>query len=529
MLGARGCHLRRRYVVYGTDAVVHYDTHVNCGHNLLASITERIFSVSSGGVVQRPPQPRRTFEYLTASFRELICGEIRPATPATLDQIVAMYKGRRRTAYQKARLDLAITPAEPRDAKIDLFVKAEPINLTDKVRPVPRAIQPRSKRYNLEVARFIKPVEHKLYAAAALVPWDRPTLTPVIFKGLNVFERGKALHEKWLSFKRPAAIMMDASRFDQHVSVPALQWEHSVYVMLYALHHDCDRLRELLSWQLVNKGKARCRETNTEIEYTVKGCRMSGDMNTALGNCLIMTGLCFGLTRATGIQVEVCNDGDDCVLICEQGDVDRLLAAIPTFFRDAGFTLVVEEVVTVLEHIEFCQCHPVFNGQQYIMVRNVQKALSNDAAGFGKWADPRMYGPMMSTVGLGGGHLSTGIPVMQSFYEAMRTQGAKFGGLPRKWKTTPPDDILESGFGRMMRDAQRHTKRAMLHDPLVEPISVDARLSFELAFGITPHTQMVLERGWSFNTPDMPEREVPPDLSSTWIRTSPRSYLIRPN
>jgi hypothetical protein len=50
-------------------------------------------------------------------------------------------------------------------------------------------------------------------------------------------------------------------------------------------------LAELLKWQLQNKGFART--IDGLIKYSVEGCRMSGDMNTALGNCTIMCALVY--------------------------------------------------------------------------------------------------------------------------------------------------------------------------------------------------------------------------------------------
>jgi hypothetical protein len=188
---------------------------------------------------------------------------------------------------------------------------------------------------------------------------------------------------------------------------------------------------------------------------------------------------------------------------------------------DAGYTMVVEETVSVLEEVEFCQSHPVWDGRRYIMVRNPVKAISNDASGFGKWADPRLYGFMMDAVGTGGGHLSTGIPVMQSFYAAMRARG------DRGRRKIVTEDVLGTGFGRMWLSAQRSIGRAYWYDPLVEPVSVQARLSFEKAFGIAPAVQRLLEGRWSFDHPAMPVILSEGGLACRReIRSSPTAYLL---
>jgi hypothetical protein len=133
----------------------------------------------------------------------------------------------------------------------------------------------------------------------------------VILKGMNAHATAEQLRSNWDSFTQPVAVGLDASRFDQHVSHAALCWEHSVYNGVFR----SSELRRLLRWQLVNHGVARTE--GQRIDYTTNGCRMSGDINTSLGNCLIMSSIVLAYCETRGITARLSNNGDDCVLILE--------------------------------------------------------------------------------------------------------------------------------------------------------------------------------------------------------------------
>jgi hypothetical protein len=112
--------------------------------------------------------------------------------------------------------------------------------------------------------------------------------------------------------------------------------------------------------------------------------------------------------------------------------------------------------------------------------------------------DPNQRQFILGAVGRGGGHLCAGIPVMQTFYQQMRGI-AKF----RKWY----EDMEDTGFGRMAAAMQRTTGMAPWERPLVPVITQEARLSFYLAFGVSPATQEAIEEsGFSFLT-DLPQTE----------------------
>lgn len=394
--------------------------------------------------------------------RVLVC--LPPVTgPDTLDEYPLRYTSRKRVIYQNAVDSLKILPAERKDSYMKTFLKAEKINFTAKPDPAPRVIQPRTPRYNASVGRYLKPMEKPLYYAVRDVFG-----TTTICKGLNAAQRGRLLHKKWKKFKRPVAIGLDASRFDQHVSDQMLRWEHGFYNKVY----ESDELQKLLEWQVVNKGFGRTEDGT--VNYTVQGCRMSGDMNTALGNCLIMCALIWTYMREIGVRkYELMNDGDDCILIVERRQVVKL-DGLSVWFKDFGFNMEREPNVEVIEQVDFCQCRPVRDGDSYIMVRNLEVAVSKDLITFKALSNERDYNYLRAAIADCGMSLCRGLPIMEAFYEALGR-----GVVRRRWKPA----TLETGMQYMAHGMDRANCK----------ITPEGRCSFYYAFGITPDEQEAIE------------------------------------
>lgn len=278
-----------------------------------------------------------------------------------------MYTGRKRTIYQNAVDSLIEKPLTRKDGYLSTFLKAEKINFTAKPDPAPRVIQPRLPRYNVIVGCYLKPLEHKIYRALAQMHGST-----VVAKGLTIDQTGRLIASKWGQFHSPVAIGIDASRFDQHVSAQALRWEHSIYNKIF----ESDELAEALKWQINNIGFARCKDGC--IKYQKEGSRMSGDMNTALGNCMLMCCLIIAYLDSKNIKYDFINNGDDAVLFLERKH-QECLGDLPAWFERMGFTMVVEAPVYELEQVEFCQMRPIKLGANDVtMVRNYPSSLAKD-------------------------------------------------------------------------------------------------------------------------------------------------------
>lgn len=460
---------RRIYRVSCLTPGLAFGVHANNLVNLKRGITERVFSVEAGGELRRPPRPEPgSFERELSAFSKALGRECVVSTPWSTDEFVDTYEGRRRTIYQAAAESLLSEPVCRRDADSNSFLKAEKIPFYQKPDPAPRLIHPRSPRYNVEVGVFIKRIEHPVYHAVDTV-WGGKT----ILKGYNAKQVGGIIHGKWKKFRRPIGLGLDASRFDQHVSTDALRWEHAQYLKFFR-GSDRERLALLLSWQLETKCKARCKDGI--VKYKVKGMRFSGDMNTGLGNCLLMCAMVWAWARRQAVVCELCNNGDDCIVVMEEEDLVRWdVAEMTVWFRQLGFTMKVEEPVHNLEEVEFCQSHPVWDGQEWVMVRKHRHAMAKDCVSIKPLDSPGAFDKWRLAVGMAGMSLTGGIPVQQEFYAAMM-RGAKGTALKG-------DLTLETGFMRFARGMDRSYR---------EP-TPEARVSYWLAFGVTPDQQEALE------------------------------------
>lgn len=458
---------RRIYKLSGFGPRVNFGVHNHSLANLRRGLIERVFYVESKGGLQGCPQPVlgafRSLRGLKQRFSR-ICAD---HSPVSRQEFVELYTGRKREIYQKAADSLSERAVDPQDAKLKTFVKAEKINFSAKKDPAPRVIQPRDPRYNVEVGKYLKPFEHEAYRALDTI-WGGPT----VMKGYNVKQVAKHIKEAWDSFGEPVAIGFDMKRFDQHVSVPALQFEHSCYNSVF---HSSE-LQRLLSWQINNSGVGYAHDG--KVKYRKKGCRMSGDMNTALGNCLLACLISKKLVHEMGIKARLINNGDDCVLITEATNATKLLGGLTDGWLRFGFQCIAEEPVYELEAIEFCQMHPVFDGSEYRMVRNPSIATAKDTASLTHWTTIRQAKGWVKSVAEGGLKVCGGIPVMQDFYASLlnNCDGVHFSGRN--------DDLLKSGFHLFLSKGMSEEYRV---------VSDEARYSYWKAFGTTPDQQEALE------------------------------------
>jgi len=407
-----------------------------------------------------------------AAFRAALVVEVGHCTPWTMARFLASYTGSKLLRYTRAVESLKVRELTKLDARLQSFVKAEAVNFTAKPDPAPRIIQPRNPRYNAVVGRFIRPLEHRVYGAIAELFGG-----PTVMKGYNAIGTARCLREMWDEFSQPVALSLDASRFDQHVSAEALRFEHSVYNRVYR----SKQLAALLRWQLHNHGHVRTSD-GAHFEYVVEGCRMSGDMNTALGNCLLMCAMVWAYSREVGVKVRLANNGDDCSVIMERRDLTTFQSGLDRWFLEMGFTLTSDGVAQVFERLDFCQMRPVLTATGWTMCRNPRTALCKDVlckkpdmgnpvSGYNRWA---------YQVGVAGSAIADGVPVFSAAYAAMMRTGTKS-------RKAQGFGDMDSGFEFLARgQVCRNT-----------PITPEARASFWRAWGITPDVQECLEHQFS--------------------------------
>ncbi|UQZ09601.1 putative RNA-dependent RNA polymerase [Freshwater macrophyte associated tombus-like virus 1] len=453
----------------GVSSGLNFGVHNNTLVNALRAVRERVFAVERSGSLAAPPRPRRgVIAERLAQFRAALVQQVGPCTPWTYVRFLASYTGSKLARYTRAVESLKVRELTKLDARLQSFVKAEAVNFTAKPDPAPRIIQPRNPRYNAFVGRFIRPLEHRVYKGIAELFGG-----PTVMKGYNAIGTAKCLRDMWDEFSQPVALSLDASRFDQHVSSDALRYEHSVYNRIYR----SKQLASALRWQLRNHGFVRTSD-GAYFQYVVEGCRMSGDMNTALGNCLLMCAMIWTYAAYVGVRVRLANNGDDCSVIMERRDLKRFQRELDSWFLEMGFTLTSDGVAEVFERLDFCQMRPVSTAAGWTMCRNPRTALCKDVlckkpdmaaplAGYARWA---------YQVGMAGSAIADGVPVFSAAYAAMIRTGTKS-------RKAQGFGDMDSGFEHLARgQVCRNT-----------PITPEARASFWRAWGITPDCQECLE------------------------------------
>lgn len=359
-------------------------------------------------------------------------------------------------------------------ARIGGFLKREKLPIVEGKEPLGRLISPRPALYTYELGRHLKHVEHHVYrrlgqcASAICQNW-----TLRITKGMNALETAACVIGEWRKFSKPVCIGLDASKFDQHITVPLLKMEHRVYLELYS--GDVRRyLKYLLKMQLRGKGSYSCDEG--QIGVDLPGSRCSGDINTALGNCIVMCVMTLSFALSVHVPaMSVIDNGDDLLIITDEPNLWYFSSLANYFMTNFGVIMKVEPPVSTPEEIEFCQCHPVRTARGWVMVRDVRKSLTKDSTILHPRVKLDQLRAYLGSIGEAGQHLTAGVPVVSAYYDALvRVSGGRRFG----------EGIGENGFSFL---AARMQPRECV------PITSEARCSFWLAFGLTPLYQEWLE------------------------------------
>jgi len=446
--------------------------------NLVTGVKERVFFVKdTSGEFVRPPQALEdVFETRLSDIRKRVLRCCRFVSPVERDLYPLLYTGKKRAIYQGAVESLQSRSLTERDFQVTIFTKTE---RTLKPNAVARIVSPMSPEANLETGRFVKPMEHPLLEAIAETAGHT-----VVMKGKNASQVGACLAQHWEDMGGTGdcvAIGLDASRFDQHVGQQALQFEHTHYPPLLQSPKDKRRLQWLLSKQLHTSAFGRTAEGT--VKYDVEGTRLSGVINTGLGNCILASEMCIAYCEGKGIRFRLANNGDDCVLFIHRKDLQRFSAGLKEWFRDMGFTMVVEDPVYDLEKVVFCQSQPVWDGNSWTMVRDPRTALAKDCVSLKPWHSVKGFESWIKGVGMSGTSLAGGMPIYDAFYSSFVRAG----------KGRSPRSITREDGGLYWQSRGMNRRGKVVTD--------EARHSFWLAFGIPADMQIQLEHHYSHTTP----------------------------
>lgn len=378
-------------------------------------------------------------------------------------------------AWQSLRLD----PFNKEDAKVTLFVKVEKALDDGQAMKPPRAIQFRGPRFNLLVGKYLCPFEHVFCST-----FSKPNGTGLhTSKGLNPDARARLMVELWERRAAPAALCIDASRFDAHVTSQMLAWEHLVYLDVYGCQ--ASRLfRRLLELQKRNKGR-----TMSGIKYSVEGTRMSGDVNTSLGNSLIEMAVLKSVSSSYDVDILV--EGDDAVIFGSVRDIAKLEETIGPDSLSLGMKLKVQRA-SCLEEIEYCSARLVeVSSGVWKSVRHYTKALVTDIYTHRQNLSVKAVVEKARVVAVCHSLGYSGIPVLSAWaaYLLSHTSAGK---------------KLDQWYDRqlwLMAKARCNIGTCSDGGPVrpetsfsVDTVTQVARESFYCAFGIMPSEQRLLEQ-----------------------------------
>lgn len=445
-------------------------THALCKCNLLVGLHNRVL----GSIIQVDPGMFRAMQR-TGRLIATLAGR---AIPWPVDRMPYMYTGAKARRYQDAYRRFISYGQRRNFAQVTAFVKAERLDPSAKVWPYPRIIQFRSPEYCVEISQYMKPVEHSIYSLEGdgyFLPEGR-----LIGKGLNSWDRGGYIEQYFV--KGTAVIQLDLSQFDKYYSKRHLQLEQSVYLkMLWNA-----RFKALLHKQLVNYG-----QSFHNVSYVCAGNRMSGDMNTAVGACLMMLIVTVTVLRELSVPMDVVHlliDGDDTLVFLPEDIARRIRVLLIEGFARCGFVLKVDGYATTIEDIKWCQTRPVYTPTGYRCVRDYRKVLSQALSGFKYVDNEKSRKRLAAAVGSCEYVCGRGIPILQEYALAILRNAA--GARPIDF------DEIDDRYYHM-----RYEDKSVLRLP-PQPISVETRLSFARAFGVEPLMQVHYEAylsHWSFS------------------------------
>lgn len=343
-----------------------------------------------------------------------------------------------------------------KDARVRAFIKHEkglddPED--DAERKDPRLIQYRSFKWTTLFKKVLGPFEHHLWAIGNDFTEKAPMCERMFSKGMNSFSIAANLRHGWDTVPDPVADLWDVSRMDAHLGQFVREL---IEFPTYYKTGNRAGFAPFITAMRTNKGWTR-----GGIKYTSRYTMCSGEACTSAGDSIVMAAALKYIYRDVPHHILVC--GDDSVVIRPNGFVpDR------TVFEELGLPTKYESA-ELFEHVEFCQSRPVNLGHAWRMVRNPDRVLGRTQYTIKDFPTTMAFADYLASVGRGELASNDGVPILQSFAEALCKVG--------QWRTTHLEEF-------------RHRHEIFNG---VTPVTDTARASFALAWGWSPESQSTFE------------------------------------
>lgn len=439
--------------------------HSNCWHNEVAALAMRSLGPTPGS------DEGSRLPVLSAFKRLRRVASRYCESRWDYHETALSYTGVLRRRYLEAeRSLLSDGPLGPSDVKLRAFLKAEKKKPDSLAKP--RMIFPRSPRYNLELASWLKPFEHWLWGNLKSRVVSGTGNSRVVAKGLNQRQRANLIVRKMRTVPDCVVFEVDGRAFEAHVDVWQLLQEHSVYESAYP---GDSGLKKTLNKQLRNFGV-----TSNGVRFSREGGRASGDFNTGMGNTLVMLAVVMGVMSQVGhVKWDTLVDGDNALIFVGGADATRVYDEFASHaLRISGHEMVLERPTRVVEEVRFGQSAPVFVKGGWQMVRDWTKVVSQASSSHHHLREKRFASEFLRGVASCEAFLASGVPLLWAYTENLLARTEKVDGFRRHF-------LRDYHYLGVPVETVEEIRPDMPCD--------DARQSFELAFGISPTQQLNIE------------------------------------
>lgn len=459
--------------------------HANCYCNEVYALHTRVGASGPTMTLQMHREMKAAIRIWAAKVKYLMSKQA--TLPWTPEQLANSYAGRKKAIYLNALKVYNTRKLGAKSAKVKMFCKADKIDgaarkiLIDGKPIKARAIQARSPVYNLAIGQYLKPLESVVYSTYG---WCSPTKTPMIVKHYNMRQRAQILREKLLGFGDPAIIPLDASSFDASIKVEHLEMLHQFYMICWEQPHD---LQRWLSYRLSNKVTSM-----HGLKYKTVGKRMSGDFDTAMGNCINMcTIIAACMHRLRVHKWDLLNDGDDCLLVIERHDImkigDGQCAHLRAALTNCGITAtptIVPGDADNMEHADACRSRPINMGTHWQFVRWPWRAITTMFTTYKHHYTTGLY-KILHTMAICESYANAGVPMLQSYANAAwRSITQLTTDTHASWRS--------EDYSRRAQQQGLQNLNVKL-ETIYQPVTTSARLSFAKAYGIEVGEQLAFE------------------------------------
>ncbi|QNC69246.1 putative RNA-dependent RNA polymerase [Phoma matteucciicola RNA virus 1] len=462
--------------------------HRSCPHNELAALALRTMGPLPPQVFEDlPERTTRVWSTLRRFVRRYDQGSW------SHHETAMSYTGALRRRYLEAARSLADEgPSGFRDWYLRAFLKSEKNRSPSKMAK-PRLIFPRSPRYNLELASRLKPFEHWLWGRLNGKVFGIGDGSRLVAKGLNPRQRANLIVRKFSAIKGCVCMEVDGAAFEAHVGPAQIREESAVYTS--AVPGD-GRLRWLLERQ------ARLQGTVAEAKFSREGGRASGDFNTGMGNSLIFLCEVISALRQLNVHFDTLVDGDNALLFLPPQHLDLVVENFSALVQaSSGHEVKLERPADYIEGIRFGGSAPVFLGSKlgWSMVREWNRVLSGAFSSHVHLNEPKFARKWMNGVARCELSVARGVPVLQAWaVSAIRALGGKTARIDFY------RDYVAMGAWLAEVDAACD-------------VTLDARISFGRAFGVTVDEQLRMEGSFDFSGVGCEEIKLFPKRFDHWI------------